>query len=52
MRHINIEILVVNMVLKIRVKNNNLKRHFYMPCFRMGQTSSSLELFQGATYET
>jgi len=52
MRHINIENLVVNMVLKKRVKTIHLKRLFSMPHFRMRQTNSSLELFQGTTYET
>jgi hypothetical protein len=51
MRHINIEILVVNMVLKKRVKTIKSQKTFFMPHFRMGQTNSSLDLIQGTTYE-
>jgi hypothetical protein len=52
MRHRNIEILVVNIVLKKGVKKIQSASLFFMPHFRMGQTNSSLELFQGTTYET
>jgi hypothetical protein len=39
------------------VEKNSLKKIiwkdiFFMPHFRMGQTNSSMELFQGTTYET
>jgi len=42
---INIESLLLNMVLKNKIKM--WKDNFFMPHLRMGQTNSSLELFKG-----
>jgi hypothetical protein len=45
---LNIENLLMNMVLKKKVKKKtSLKRHFFMPHLRMGQTNFSLKLFKG-----
>jgi len=45
---LNIENLLKNMLLiKEVLKNKILKRHFFMPHMRMGQTNLSLQLFKG-----
>jgi hypothetical protein len=38
----------------VEKKSSKIKseKTFFMPHFRMGQTNSSLEMFQGTTYET
>ncbi len=50
---LNIENLLKNMLLIKKVfKNKILKRHFFMPHMRKGQTNFSLQIVQGTTYET
>ncbi len=45
---LNIENLLKNMLLiKNFIKKIILKRHFFMPHMRMGQTNFSLQLFKG-----